>query len=234
MSKTLNNEKLLRALSDVDDKYINEAMNPESSGKAKVSFLRNPAVIGSIAAISIALIGGIFLLKNSDNKSEERVQNFAASEDLGRDSAQATYAGIDFEYSEGTLAAVEEAAMAPSNDLCVNAESEDSNIRSVNIAHLPEELSEATLTDYEYSDGFVRTSYFDESGELLLEIECNLESNDESFQNYVREEASSGVTFYLDDNIYIGASFERDGNYYLIRTPMGVSYETLMSIVNQI
>lgn len=232
MTKNINNKQLLRALSDVDDKYILEAAL-ESKPRAKVTRLGSPMILGSVVAVVIALVGGLIFIKYSSNsysKSEEAVAVHNSAMQDNRDEINSP------SFSPETAACIADAE----EEVIYDYRTEDASIDDAGAdmeppsyyINLPEELRNATISDYEYGSDFVRMSYFDESGELLLEIECCSHPIDDAlFQNYSTNEVSDTLTLYFDGDAYVGAMFIRN-DYYMIRTPMGVSEETIMELIS--
>lgn len=73
MDKKIDAERLLRALGDVDDKYIEEAMVDTSARKAAVTPLRRySGIIAAVAAALLLIVGGSVLMKymNSSRSTE--------------------------------------------------------------------------------------------------------------------------------------------------------------------
>ncbi|MCQ2516151.1 MAG: hypothetical protein MJ094_04730 [Saccharofermentans sp.] len=239
MSKKLNNENLLRAFSDVDDKYIEEALNYSLKGKkANVSTLQNRALIGSIAAVAIAVVGGIIFL-NISNKSSEAEYN-----------ASAHNAAVQEEVSEMNTLEIEAAVCEDEIDGVGGAPAteNETSVATMDASldldmYMPEELGNIVTSDYEVSDSLLRTSYFDANGELLLEINQYFDEydsngiqdiDDEYLQIYEAVHTNDGITIYRDGDDCLGATFVRNNNYYIVRTPMGVSEDALQTIIGQI
>ena len=73
MDKRIDAERLLRAMGDVDDKFIEEAMVDTSARKAVVTPLRRySGVIAAVAAALLLIVGGSVLMKymNSSRSTE--------------------------------------------------------------------------------------------------------------------------------------------------------------------
>lgn len=226
MNKPLSNMQLLRALGEVDDRFISDAM--ECKSKRKVTALSRRTLIASIAALLIALIGGYFITKNYSNRSET-INILSDSYDKAEETRIIQDSSIEIaeviteETTGGTL--VEQ--FVPNNA--------DQSIDLPISIILPDELSTSSTEDYEYSSDVFRMSYFDEAGDLLLEIERSSISLDTSFlENYESYIVSQDVTLYLDGDVYVGATIMKDEYSYIIRTPMGVSENTIMEIISQL
>lgn len=248
MSKKLNNEALFRALSDVDDKFIEEALNySEGRKKARVFSLRNRAMIGSIAAVAIAVIGGIiiFNISNNSNKSSEAEfavpHNDASQEEVAEIAAAESIAAVcDNESNRGGNVPAYAVTDAVTEE--VEEEVDSNSINGLTIS-IPSELGEITTRDYEYSDGMMRISYFDANGELLLEIyrhtqdvqaDSSFDSGIDYLERYEAVEVSEDITLYRDEDSYLGAVVTRNDELIIVRSPMGVSEDTLQTIIGQI
>lgn len=247
MSKKLNNEALFRALSDVDDKFIEEALNYSvGRKKARVSSLRNRAMIGSIAAVAIAVIGGIviFNINNSSKNSEAEFatpHNDASQEEVAEIAAAESIAAVcDDGVDRGGNVPAFAVTDAATEEVEVEVDSNSINGLTISI---PSELGDITTRDYEYSDGMMRVSYFDANGELLLEIyrhtldvqaDSSFESGIEYLDRYEAVEVSEDITMYRDDDSYLGAVVTRNDELIIVRSPMGVSEGTLQTIIGQI
>ncbi len=243
MSKKINNEMLFRALSDVDDKYIEEALNYSfKESRAKVSTLRTRALIGSIAAIAVAVVGGIIIFNSVEgtNKTAE-VERYRAPHNEAQQETVAAY------IQDGAEEAAEVnsyyGAVAELTEDAIEEEVADSNfVNSIDI-EVPSELDGITTYDYEFCDGLIRTSYFDANGELLLEINQIITDSESDILNdsginylesYEAVAFSDDITLYRDGEYYLGATVSRNDELFIIRTPLGVSEDTLQTIISQI
>ena len=79
MDKRVNATRLLRAMSDVDDKYIEEALETSASKRAVVTPLRRySGVIAIVAALLLLIGGGLFGFSKYINKSKTASETVAA------------------------------------------------------------------------------------------------------------------------------------------------------------
>ena len=200
MDKNVNVKRLLRAMSDVDDKYIEEAMETSAPARRAVttSLRRYSGIIGVVAAAAILLfIGGALMrfMSSSSTRSESAdyepaahnmevhsySDNAVAGEEQSDSYAYAQGGSADPQGTTAAVAEIEEGELSlRDSDACdymrLAFDSLDALEDSAQFDFgVPEEVDGSTTCNYfnyVYDNGFniAEVQYLDDDGNLICVI----------------------------------------------------------------